>query len=369
MNDSNRNSVAVGGGFEYKISVLIPLYNRKHYIEQCIDSALNQTFQDFEIIVRDDGSTDGSADFVAERYAAEISLGKIKLRRNEKNIGQFATDDKLTLDARGKYIAFLHSDDLYVPHALQHMYEVAEHFQADVVHASRLFSSGLDGVIENGKPLYLACWESNPVNEIKLMPADAESRFKEWADGGTFSDKPHNFYRREFILENEIFSALSATPSTFFLRWLMEARVYVKTPMPIYIYRRAPDSKTFVKYIPPEKIADVIHRAVDDLCYLDKFFAETDFFKDNEEAKYIARTKIFSGEISWWVQRVGHYRQGVYPELNRAVESAFRKYFGENAAYPTFLFHYLCCQLCGQKVDKMTESPPRQEDKSLKFYF
>ena len=67
-----------------KISVLIPLYNRKHYIAQCLDSVLNQTFQDYEIIVRDDGSTDGSADFVAEKYSAEISSGKIKLSRNKK---------------------------------------------------------------------------------------------------------------------------------------------------------------------------------------------------------------------------------------------------------------------------------------------
>ena len=62
-----------------KISVLIPMYNRKHYIEDCVNSVLNQTFQDFEIIIRDDNSTDGVFEFVQEKYSNEISTGKIKL--------------------------------------------------------------------------------------------------------------------------------------------------------------------------------------------------------------------------------------------------------------------------------------------------
>ena len=106
-----------------KVSVLIPLYNRKHYIAMCIDSALNQTFQDFEIIVRDNCSTDGSFDFVKERYSKQISEGKIKLFQNDKNLGEFPNTNKLIATAEGKYFTILHSDDLYLSHALQHLYE------------------------------------------------------------------------------------------------------------------------------------------------------------------------------------------------------------------------------------------------------
>ena len=90
-----------------KISIITPMYNRRHYIAQCIDSVLNQTFQDFELIIRDDGSTDGSAEFVEERYAEQIASGKIKLRRNKKNIGEFATDNLLLQEVTGKYLMIL----------------------------------------------------------------------------------------------------------------------------------------------------------------------------------------------------------------------------------------------------------------------
>lgn len=149
-----------------KISVLVPLYNRRHYIEQCLDSALNQTFKgDYEIIVRDDGSTDGSADFVEQRYADAISSGKLKLRRNEKNIGQFPTDNRLLREAGQIYIMMLHSDDLYLPHALEHMYEVAERFNADVVHESTYLKPSPDGVIKEDTEFNLVSYDRYPVKK------------------------------------------------------------------------------------------------------------------------------------------------------------------------------------------------------------
>ena len=168
-----------------KISVLIPLYNRKSYIAQCIDSVLNQTFQDFELIVRDDGSTDGSADFVAERYAAEISSGKIKLRRNEENIGEFPTDNRLIREATGKYFMILHSDDVYLPHALEHMYTVAEQFQADVVHNQLRLTTEEDGVINVGTELKIVhnkqlslTYNHNNADKTAPMSSDPAERLQ-----------------------------------------------------------------------------------------------------------------------------------------------------------------------------------------------
>lgn len=180
-----------------KVSVLIPMYNRKHCIKQCVDSALNQTFQDFEIIIRDDRSTDGSAEFVKEKYSKQISDGKIKIFVNEKNLGEGGNVNTLFRDASGKYIAILHNDDLYFPHHLQHLYETAEKYNADVVHCSAFFNSPPNGIIEEGTPLFPTCWEKNPAKQVEVFPYDLDARFNEWGGGGLFK-MPNTI----FITEN-----------------------------------------------------------------------------------------------------------------------------------------------------------------------
>ena len=226
---------------EPKISVLIPLYNHKNYIADTINSVLNQTFQDFEIIVRDDGSTDGSAEFVEEHYAAEIASGKIKLNRNPKNLGGGLNHIRLFLDATGKYFSILHHDYMYLPHALKYLYDTAEKFNADIVHTIRFLNSPPDGVIKEGTPLRIMSPESQTVNEATVMPDDQFSRFKEFFySSWFFGDIQYTFFRREFVLDNKI---LVDTLGNY-LHWLFLAKVYVKTPEIYYIRRDTPDSVT-----------------------------------------------------------------------------------------------------------------------------
>ena len=123
----------------YSISVLIPMYNRKNFIKDCIDSVLNQTFQDFEIIIRDDCSIDGVFESVQENFSAQISSGKIKLFRNKKNLGEGFNTKKLFESATGKYITVLHNDDLYFPNALEYLFELRKNFQP-MLYTAQIFS-------------------------------------------------------------------------------------------------------------------------------------------------------------------------------------------------------------------------------------
>lgn len=91
-----------------KVSVIIPTYNRLAMLKEAVDSVLAQDFEDMELLVVDDGSTDGTAEEM-EQYG-----GRVKLLRQPENKGVSAARNKGILHARGKYIAFLDSDDLWV---------------------------------------------------------------------------------------------------------------------------------------------------------------------------------------------------------------------------------------------------------------
>ena len=91
-----------------KVSVIIPTYNRLPMVKEAVDSVLAQNFEDVELIVVDDGSTDGTAEEI-ERYG-----GRVKLLQIPQNRGVSVARNRGILQARGKYIAFLDSDDLWV---------------------------------------------------------------------------------------------------------------------------------------------------------------------------------------------------------------------------------------------------------------
>lgn len=113
-----------------KISIIIPVYNVKKYLDECLESACNQRISDLEIICIDDGSTDGSLTLL-ENWGKKDS--RIKVLSNGTNRGLSYTRNRGLEYAQGKYIQFLDSDDKLLPNALENLYKLAEREKTDCI--------------------------------------------------------------------------------------------------------------------------------------------------------------------------------------------------------------------------------------------
>ena len=97
------------------VTVMMPVYNGKAYLREAIDSVLAQTLTDWELLLIDDGSTDGSVDFIGEHYTD----ARIRVLANDRNRGVAYTRNAGIDAARGEFLAWLDSDDIMSPDRLQ----------------------------------------------------------------------------------------------------------------------------------------------------------------------------------------------------------------------------------------------------------
>lgn len=133
-----------------RVSVIIPTYNRKDLLREAINSVINQTFTDWELIVIDNGSTDGTNDMVQSAYKGRIRCHTIPhsaLPADSRNAG--------IRIARGPYIAFLDSDDLWMPEKLERQIHVLDQDKA----AGWSYSNALSfGSSHSARKLLYAPW-------------------------------------------------------------------------------------------------------------------------------------------------------------------------------------------------------------------
>jgi len=101
----------------------MPAYNAEKYIGEAIESILNQTFKDFEFIIIDDCSTDGTWGII-QKYAAKDK--RIVVLKNEENLGISPTRNKLIGFSKGKYVVWQDADDISMSYRIEHQYDFME---------------------------------------------------------------------------------------------------------------------------------------------------------------------------------------------------------------------------------------------------
>ena len=113
-----------------KVSVVIPIYNAELYLSKCLNSILQQTLKEIEIIMVDDASIDSSIE-IAKKYAQKDN--RVRVLNSSENQGPMIAREKGYLEATGKYVFFCDNDDTLPIDALQTLYNEAERKKADIV--------------------------------------------------------------------------------------------------------------------------------------------------------------------------------------------------------------------------------------------
>ena len=128
-----------------KVSVCIPVRNGGAFLPVAIDSVLQQSFDDFELIIVDNCSTDGTVKWVEDKLS---TAPKIRFYKNTTNIGLVGNFNACLAYAKGEYIKFLCADDLLLPKSLHRMSDAL-----DADRAVALVAGGRRLIDENGKPI------------------------------------------------------------------------------------------------------------------------------------------------------------------------------------------------------------------------
>ena len=146
-----------------QISVIIPLYNTRPFIERCITSLLQQSFSDFEAIFVDDASTDGCAAVVRQSARNDA---RIILKTHDRNRGPGAARNTGISIARGNYVTFVDSDDYITPDLFDRMIRASDKGHYDVVETGCQFVDHDGNILWDyvPKPMQVEDLNSDPEN-------------------------------------------------------------------------------------------------------------------------------------------------------------------------------------------------------------
>jgi glycosyltransferase involved in cell wall biosynthesis len=233
------------------VSVITPLYNTEKYIAECIDSVLNQTFKDVEMLVVDDGSRDRSAEIVLE-IAARDSRVRLLRHPGGVNLGVSRTRRLGIMEASGEYISYLDADDAFEPTKLERQVDLLKSHPACL-----LCHTGITAI-------------TVPVDDqeqSRLMKYQADSYANGWNNFRPEVTEYSYLDRDEALRSNVICnssamvvtaavrSAAAASRQVFqcedFTQWTLLATKgpFVFTPEPLTLYRVHPESSSFSLYL------------------------------------------------------------------------------------------------------------------------
>lgn len=326
-----------------KVSVIIPMYNATKYITGCVDSLLQQTIGDVEVIVVDDCSTDGCMKLCHEKYDNDP---RVVLVQQPKNMGPGQARNAGLKAAGGEYLAFVDADDGMLPEALEAMYEVAKKEDADVVHVGGCLVPYAKPMPDNlstlGRDHLLKLFmdRGTKYDDLHVIDSDIKTRIDNWLAHHYHWNVWGKLYRTSLIREHNIdFSELPLSEDqNFCFRCLVHAKNYTVMPGNFYIYRISADSisrgaKT------PAFLAKTLRALFGISKVMESSMEGIAFFEENPEYRKKILDYCLSileeSYVCQAFQSVGRKEA----ETNDIVCDVFTKFFGANAQYVSKLFY------------------------------
>ena len=244
--------------YEYKLSVVVLVYNTEDLLEECLESLVNQTLDDIEIICVNDESKDNSLN-ILKRYAKKYDNIKII---DQKNTGGATAGNNGLKMAKGEYVTIMDSDDVVVEDAYEKMYNKAKETDSDIV---------------SGKPYkYVKSHQSQLGTRHDMW--DKERTVDIHKDIGIFYDVFYwnKIYRREFVEKNDIYMI----PGKLYADAPMVFKAFINAEKITYI-------EDFVYYWRHRSVNESITKSLTNLKNtedrLDNYYVLKEYFKDEPE--------------------------------------------------------------------------------------
>ena len=205
---------------DHLVSILVPFYNVEQYIDRCIQSLIDQTYENIEILLIDDCSPDKSLE-IAQHYS-HIDP-RVKIFRYEKNRGLGGARNYGLQKATGKYLLFVDSDDYIEPNTVEVLFDKAKNNDLCVLEANYLKESEINSEVLPRKSCYSEkvfsgkeYWESIPIAPVVA-----------W----------NKFYKLSFLIENNIvFQLRKFEDVAFTAEVFMKAKKVMNIDFPFYHY-------------------------------------------------------------------------------------------------------------------------------------
>ena len=202
------------------ISIIMPAYNAEKTLAQAVSSALAQTYENFELLIIDDCSTDSTA-----ALARSFCDPRIRLLRNDENSGACRTRHNGAVQARGQWLAFLDSDDAWAPDKLEKQLRLQKQRNADLVFTGSAFMNA------DGSPKDWMLHVPDTISYRKLLKQNLISNSSV-------------LVRREKFLKCECLCEGLHEDFVCWLRILRDGALACGIDEPLLIYRLSPASKS-----------------------------------------------------------------------------------------------------------------------------